>query len=116
MLKDRLKELRNERDLLQKDIANILNITTSAYGFYEQGKRVPDADTVNLLAEYFDVSVDYLLGNTDIRETPDKLLKNAVGNGQIYFHRTDGYDEDLPDEAKKEIADFIKYVKHKYKK
>ena len=37
MLTERLKELRHEKNVLQKDVANYLNITTSAYGFYEQG-------------------------------------------------------------------------------
>jgi Predicted transcriptional regulators len=76
LLKDRLRELRTERNLLQKDIAKFLNLTTSAYGYYEQGKRVPDSDTVKFLADYFNVSLDYLLGNSDIKESAEKLLNN----------------------------------------
>lgn len=75
MLKERLKELRIEKNLLQKDIANLLNITASAYGFYEQGRRVPDAYTVIKLSKFFNVSSDYLLGNTDIRLTSNEVLK-----------------------------------------
>lgn len=61
----RLKELRKEKDVMQKDVANFLDISSSAYGFYEQGKRTPTSDIVVKLAEYFDVSTDYLLGKTD---------------------------------------------------
>lgn len=72
----RLKKLRHEKNVLQKDIANVLNISTSAYGFYEQGKRIPDANTLNLLAEYFSVSVDYLLGRTNERDINSSLSKS----------------------------------------
>ena len=66
MINKRLKQLRQEKNLLQKDVAIVLNITTSAYGFYEQGKRTPDVTTIKKLAEFYNVTVDYLLGITDI--------------------------------------------------
>lgn len=65
MIGKRLRELREENHLLQKDIAKYLNITTSAYGYYEQGKRNPDIETIKNLADFFNVSTDYLLGRTD---------------------------------------------------
>lgn len=68
----RLKELRKEKDVMQKDVANFLDISSSAYGFYEQGKRTPTSDIVVKLAEYFDVSTDYLLGKTDERNIETK--------------------------------------------
>ena len=66
-ISNRLKGLRKEKDVMQKDVANFLDISSSAYGFYEQGKRTPTSDIVVKLAEYFDVSTDYLLGKTDNR-------------------------------------------------
>ena len=51
---------------------NVLDISSSAYGFYEQGKRTPTSDIVVKLAEYFDVSTDYLLGKTDERNIETK--------------------------------------------
>lgn len=109
LLKDRLKELRVERNLLQKDIAQILNLTTSAYGYYEQGKRVPDSETIKVLSNFYCVSSDYLLGISNVRNyTEDK-------NITIALHSDTDYD-DLPEEAKKEINGFIEYVKQKYQK
>lgn len=67
MIGERLKNLREERNLLQKDVASYLNITTSAYGFYEQGKRNPDMETIKKLADFFNVSADYLLGRINIK-------------------------------------------------
>jgi transcriptional regulator with XRE-family HTH domain len=58
----RLTELRNAKGLAQKDIAEYLGITKSAYGFYEQNRREPSPEIIKKLADYFDVSADYLLG------------------------------------------------------
>ena len=67
LLSTRLKKLREDRELMQKEVASYLNITTSAYGFYEQGKRSPTPEILSKLADFFNVSVDYLLCKTDIR-------------------------------------------------
>ncbi len=69
--KERLKFLRIEKDVLQKDIAAVLGTTDNAVGNYERGTRMPDPDTLKKLADYFDVSIDYLLGHSDIRK-PEK--------------------------------------------
>jgi transcriptional regulator with XRE-family HTH domain len=116
MLKERLKQLRSEYNLLQKDIAKLLNITTSAYGYYEQGRHTLDCDSLNILAKYFNVSVDYLLGNTDIRETAQEVLKKFMNNEYVYFDLNDGFNKDQLPEVKKEINYLIEYIKYKYKK
>ena len=108
LLKDRLKELRNEKGFLQKDIAKYLNISTSAYGYYEQGKRIPDSETIKLLSNFFNVSSDYLLGISDTRNYSDNETTIALHSDYSY--------EDLPDEARKEIESYIEYIKQKYKK
>ncbi|WZL74078.1 helix-turn-helix transcriptional regulator [Clostridiaceae bacterium 35-E11] len=68
MFGQRLKELRKEKSLNQSEIGKLLNVSTSTIGMYEQGRRDPDTNTLKFLAEYFNVSVDYLLGRTDKRE------------------------------------------------
>lgn len=65
MLQDRLRELRKSNKYSQEDIANKLNISTSAYGFYEQGKSIPNANTLLFLANLYNVTTDYLLGRSD---------------------------------------------------
>lgn len=65
LLPKRLRELRKENKYTQEEMAKKLGITTSAYGFYEQGKTVPDASKVLELARMFDVTTDYLLGAVD---------------------------------------------------
>lgn len=64
----RLKAIRVENGNKQHEIAVYLGLSDSGYQCYEQGKGYPDVPRLYKLAEYFDVSIDYLLGRTDRRE------------------------------------------------
>jgi len=72
MFASRLKQLREGKALLQQDMANLLNISKSAYGFYEQGKREPDFSALSALADFFGVSIDYLLGRSHQEPVADE--------------------------------------------
>lgn len=65
----RLRELRHNLNKKQKEIAQELNLSVQVYCNYENGLREPSFDTLTKLADYFDVSVDYLLGRTENKET-----------------------------------------------
>lgn len=67
-LAERMKELRTERNLSQDSVSKELNIGIATYCRYEQGKREPTASVLDRMADYYDVSVDYLLGRSDIRK------------------------------------------------
>lgn len=70
----RLKEIREDRDLLQKDIAKILQISQVVYSRYETGIRLIPIDKLAKLAEFYNVSIDYLVGLTDIKEPYPKSI------------------------------------------
>lgn len=65
MLGKRLKTMREERHLTQKDLATLLGMTPKAISFYELGERQPSNELLLKLAQYFDVTTDYLLGKDD---------------------------------------------------
>lgn len=60
-----LYNLRKERGKTQKDLSDFLQTSQQAYSRYEKGVREPDLSTLCKLSDYFDVSVDFLIGNTD---------------------------------------------------
>lgn len=62
---ERLSSLRNSRSLSQQAIADILGVGKSAISMMESGNRAASADVLVALADYFDVSLDYLVGRTD---------------------------------------------------
>ena len=64
----RLKALRKEFGLKQHEVATDFGLSDGGYQCYEQGKAYPDVPRLYQLAEYFNVSIDYLLGRTDKRE------------------------------------------------
>ena len=61
----RLRDLREDHDLLQKQVAEILNITREQYQLYESGKREIKVHQLKALANYYNVSADYILERTD---------------------------------------------------
>ncbi len=65
----RLVTLRKERKLTQAELAKALNVTQAAIGNWELGKREPDNKTLSDIADFFHVSIDYLVGRTDEPES-----------------------------------------------
>lgn len=98
---NRLKQLRLEKGLLQSDIAKIINKTDRAVGQYEREERDPSSETWSILANYFNVSLDYLLGKSDIRNAEDKIKEEF----EFAYHKEM---EGLTDE---EIADALRFYK-----
>ncbi len=62
---NRIKDLREDREMKQSEIASILDITQQQYSLYEKGKRDIPLDLLIKLAKYYGVSIDYLLGLTN---------------------------------------------------
>lgn len=64
---NRIKILREEKNIYQKDLAKLLGVSIPAINYYENEKRAMDTNTALILANYFGVSLDYLLGKSNIR-------------------------------------------------
>lgn len=99
-----LKKIREAKNLTQQKIADMLNIQRPTYTRYENGEREPDFETVLKLSEILEVSVDYLLGKTDIPTTLDEELEGEEFAlwGEVH---------DLSEEEKKKVLEFIKFTK-----
>lgn len=103
MIKNRLKQLRKEANLTQKDLADKLNISKGSIAMYETGKRSPDNEILSIIADFFGVSTDYLLGRTDIKKYNEEFLA---------FNST----EHLTDDDLKLVKDLIETLKSKNQK
>lgn len=68
MLCNRLRELREEVELNQEEIANKINVSRSTYANYEIGRAEPSISVLISISNLYGVSTDYLCGNTGIRE------------------------------------------------
>lgn len=76
----RLKDLREDHDLKQKQIAELLNITRPQYSLYETGKRDIPVDLLRILAKFYNTSLDYIVGETDISERYPEIKKKKTFN------------------------------------
>lgn len=83
---NRLKELRQNRDVMQLELAKTLNVHKTTISNWENGKRFPDEDMLNKIAEYFNVSMNYLLGKDEIIE--GESISNAIKR-RVYLEMTD---------------------------
>lgn len=103
----RIKKLREESGLSQKELAEKLNIANSTLSQYETGQRVPSDDIKIKIADTFQTTIDYLLGRTDKPNQENKIHTVAA------HHEGEEYTE----EEKEDIENFIKnFVLNKRKK
>lgn len=88
---DRFKQLRAEHDLSQQSLATQLGLTKSSVNMYERGEREPGIETLETIADYFNVDMDYLLGKSDIPnknswlDKIDKSVDLDVLKSQVKF-------------------------------
>ena len=83
MFTERLKKLRKEAGLTQKEIAQQMQVAQNSYSNWEKGIRTPIRPTIDKLAEVLNTSTAYLLGETDIKNPEDQL-----SNVELLFRKT----------------------------
>lgn len=71
----RLRDLREDHDLTQKELGEAINLPQRTYSSYETGNRMIPPEVLCALADFYGVSVNYLLRRTDIPETAEQLIR-----------------------------------------
>lgn len=78
-----LEELRKDKSLTQKELSDIIYVTTGTISNYENGHYLPDLHKLIVLADYFDVTLDYLLGRCNANLSPDIFQELIFQNTNI---------------------------------
>ncbi|MMZ52796.1 HTH-type transcriptional regulator ImmR [compost metagenome] len=108
----RLRELRTNKKLSQKELANYFKISESAVGMYERDQREPSFELIERIADFFEVSTDYLLGREN---EPKKLsfddLDMRESENLFFFNRDGMSDEDI-----EKIKEYIELLRMKAKR
>lgn len=116
---ERLKELRKQKGLFQRDIANKLGIDRTTYVKYETGVSEPDIKTLLSIAKIFNVSLDYLLGNEKtpiasdnerkineiidlLSDVPDDRIDRILEYIQLF--------DKIPDDKLPQALEFLEYL------
>ncbi len=76
---EKLRELRMERNISQKDIADAIEVSVNTISQYENCKRFPDEKVIVKICEYYKISADYLFGLTNIKHSP--MTREEIKNG-----------------------------------
>jgi transcriptional regulator with XRE-family HTH domain len=110
----RVKQLRESLNLEQKQLAIDLGVSQPTISDWENGRKIPSAKSTEKLADYFNVTIDYLLGRTDTPTAPDaeKDTSHEVSDEDIKFALFDG-DGEITDEMFEEVKAFAQFVKAK---
>lgn len=96
----RISSLRKKRGLNQEQLATELNVSPSTIAMWETNKRALKDESLTLLADFFNVSTDYLLGRTDDKEKAPTLVAAHL-------------DDDLTEEQLDEVKNFIDFIKQR---
>jgi transcriptional regulator with XRE-family HTH domain len=121
----RLRILRKNRNLTQKDLADRFNVGESTIGMYERDEREPSFEFVKQLADFFNVTTDYLLGRTDDPNPPESKDNEELGTLARINHLIKEYGieqmgffdiekwKQLSEEEIEEIVKHFEWVVHK---
>lgn len=132
-IKDRIKKLRLEKKLNQPELARIMNVSKQTISNWENGNRIPDTLTIKKLADFFNVSTDYILGKdnqlSSLSNTVIEEIKLNVNNERNKFINhlskqiakdlekaninTDNMSIDEQKELSKKVIEILKILKSK---
>lgn len=114
---ERLKKLRNEKGISQQEFADRLKINRSTYARYELGKTQPDFETLQKIADYYSVTIDFILGrsdNTNTQTNDEKEMKEFFSNPELnlFFKEM----KESPEEQLEELREIWEVIKKRNKK
>ncbi len=94
-----LKELRKQHGLSQQKLADILHVSQQSIYKYEHDITSPDLETLSLMAKYFDTSVDYIIGITDVSHRIENIVDTMLNEDELNiitkYRRLDNYQKDI---------------------
>lgn len=120
----RLKQLRNKKGLSQKELTDRLHLNRSTYARYETSTTQPDYDTLEKLADFYDVSVDYILGRTDNPNSGDenefdplkeiRKITDDLGIDDLFFYDIEQW-KNFTKEDVEDLKKHFEFIAHKAK-
>ena len=113
MISQRIREIRSEKKISQKELAQKLFVSPQAVSKWERNEATPNPEAVAKMAEIFEVSADYLLGRTDQKDSPAPEGERVVRDEEIRAAFFGGADDDLTEEEMDamwhDAKDYIQY-------
>lgn len=87
MIGDKIRDLRNQKRMSQTDLSKVLHVSQQTITKWETGKAEPSSSALNSLANYFNVSADYLLGRSKVKNPQAHDLDDAIDGAMSFGGR-----------------------------
>jgi transcriptional regulator with XRE-family HTH domain len=109
---DRLRKLRKEKKLSQKEFGKRFDLSESTIGMYERDERKPDYDTLKRIADFFNETIDFLITGKKITTSNEEMWKDLLDpEKQVFFKDL----LDAPEEKIEELIRFWEFIKERDK-
>ena len=115
---DRLKQLREEKGYSQQELAEMINVSRSSVGMFERGTREPNFETLEAIADVFNVDLDYIFGRTNTKRrvpiTDNKVAINEIYGPQLSTRTKQLIEklEGLPEKNVDDVLSFAEFQQH----
>ena len=108
LLAENIKSLRKQKNMSQAELAKLLHVSQQTVGSWETGRAIPGSDTLKILADYFNVTTDYLLGRKVTNGTSSNDLSDDIALTWDDLGVPMPYGGNVPDELKETYSDLAK--------
>ena len=116
MFSERLKKARKAKKMTQEQLATLIMVERSSVGKYESANVIPSSEVLKRIADELDVSVDYLLGRTNVMTSSTNGTREVQNTEQDLKIALFGGADEVTDEMWDEVKTFAEFVKQKYNK
>ncbi|PEM33436.1 helix-turn-helix domain-containing protein [Bacillus pseudomycoides] len=113
MIGEIIKKLRRERNITQEQLGNAIGVSKMAISYFEKGKKAPGRETLEKIADYFNITTDYLLGRSDDPELTEYESKVVTEEGNNIIKLIETLPKEERQKAWEQLEMYVNYIKFK---
>ncbi|MED1565773.1 helix-turn-helix transcriptional regulator [Bacillus paramycoides] len=113
MIGEKIKDLRKNNKITQEQLGNAIGVSKMAISYFEKGKKSPGRESLEKIADYFDVTTDYLLGRSEDPELNEEENKIVTEEGKNILALIESLPEDERKKAWEQLEMYVTYMQNK---
>ncbi len=113
LIGEKIKELRKNNKITQEQLGNAIGVSKMAISYFEKGKKSPGRESLEKIADYFNVTTDYLLGRSEDPELSEEENKIVTEEGKNIMALIESLPEDERKKAWEQLEMYVTYMQNK---
>ncbi|EDX54311.1 XRE family transcriptional regulator [Bacillus sp. SH7-1] len=113
MIGEKIKELRKNNKITQEQLGNAIGVSKMAISYFEKGKKSPGRESLEKIADYFNVTTDYLLGRSEDPELSEEENKIVTEEGKNIMALIESLPEEERKKAWEQLEMYVTYMQNK---